>query len=94
LSALVLIDKPWFLTEGKYLPLCSSYFPLGVSQLPGHNHHQLHASHQVFSGAVAGEEVEDFCKGSFSHAHPLLCFIVFFYFIFTCIIFYQKPKKN
>jgi hypothetical protein len=22
-----------------------------------------------FSGAVAGEEVEDFCEGSFSHAH-------------------------
>jgi hypothetical protein len=46
LSALLLIDKPWFLTEEKDLPLCSSYFPLGVSQLPGHNHHQLHASHQ------------------------------------------------
>jgi hypothetical protein len=39
--------KPWFFTEGKDLPLCSSYFPLGVSQLPGHNHHQLHASHQL-----------------------------------------------
>jgi hypothetical protein len=48
LSALLLIDKPWFLTEGKDLPLCSSYFPLGVSQLPGHNHHQLHASHQPY----------------------------------------------
>jgi hypothetical protein len=45
LSALLLIDIPWFLTEGKDLPLCSSYFPLGVSRLPGHNHHQLHASH-------------------------------------------------
>jgi hypothetical protein len=41
--------KSWFLTEGKYLPLCSSYFPLGVSQLPGHNHHQLHASHHISS---------------------------------------------
>jgi hypothetical protein len=29
------------------LPLCSSYFPLGVSQLFGHNHHQLHASHHA-----------------------------------------------
>jgi hypothetical protein len=46
LSALLLTDKPWFLTEGKDLPLCSSYFPLRVSQLSGHNHHQLHASHQ------------------------------------------------
>jgi hypothetical protein len=47
LSALLLIDKPWFLTEGKDLLLCSSFFPLGVSQLPGHNHHQLHARHQT-----------------------------------------------
>jgi hypothetical protein len=38
--------------------------------------------------------VEDFCEGSFSHAHPLLCFIVLLYFIyFTCIALYQKPKK-
>jgi hypothetical protein len=47
LSALLLTDKPWFLTEGKDLPLCSLYFPLGVSQLSGHNHHQLHASHHA-----------------------------------------------
>jgi hypothetical protein len=39
LSALLLIDITWFLTEGKDLPLCLSYFPLGVSQLPGHNNH-------------------------------------------------------
>jgi hypothetical protein len=45
LSAFLLTDKPWFLIEGKDLPLCSSYFSLGVSQLSGHNHHQLHASH-------------------------------------------------
>jgi hypothetical protein len=37
--------------------------------------------------------VEDHCKGSFSDAHPLLCFIVLLYFIFTCIVLYQKPKK-
>jgi hypothetical protein len=53
------------------------------SQLTGYNHHhQLHASHQVFSGAVAREEKEDLCKGSFPHAHPLLCFIVLLYFIY------------
>jgi hypothetical protein len=46
LSALLLTDKPWFLTEGKDLLLCSSYYLLGVSQLPGHNNHQLHARHQ------------------------------------------------
>jgi hypothetical protein len=48
-----------------------------------------------FSGAIAREEVEDLCKGSFSHAHPLLCYL----FCFTLFYFYlhhfcQKPKKN
>jgi hypothetical protein len=46
LFAPLLIDKPWFLTEGKALLLCSSHLPLGVPQLTGYNHHhQLHASH-------------------------------------------------
>jgi hypothetical protein len=38
---------------------------------------------------------EDFCEGSSSHTHSLLCFIVLLYFIyFTCIAFYIKnPKK-
>jgi hypothetical protein len=46
-----------------------------------------------FFGAVAGEEVEDLCKGSFSHAHPLLCFIVLLYFIyFTCIVIWKTQK--
>jgi hypothetical protein len=83
------------------LLLYSSHLPLGVPngldiQL-GTNSFLVTSSQQSssFSGAVAGEEVEDFCEGSFSHAHPLLCFIVLLYFIyFTCIILYQKPKKN
>jgi hypothetical protein len=41
-----------------------------------------------FSGAVAGEEVEDFCEGSF-RTHILYFVIVLLYFIyFTCIILY------
>jgi hypothetical protein len=29
------------------------------------------------------------------HTHPLLCLLFCFtLFIFTCIVFYQKPKKN
>jgi hypothetical protein len=28
------------------------------------------------------------------HAHPLLCFIVLLYFIFTCIVLYQKHTKK
>jgi hypothetical protein len=48
---------------------------------------------QVFSGAVAGEEVEDLCKGSFLHTHPLLCF-KFFFTLFLLALFYNKnPKK-
>jgi hypothetical protein len=47
-----------------------------------------------FSGAVAGEEVEDLCKESFSHTHPLLCLFVLLYFtLFLLASFYQKPKK-
>jgi hypothetical protein len=47
-----------------------------------------------FSGTVAGEEVEDFCEGSF-RMHILYFVIVLLYFIyFTCIILYQKPKKK
>jgi hypothetical protein len=62
------------------------------SQLPGHNHHQLHASHQFFSGAVAGEEKEDLCKGSFSHAHPLLCYCFTLLYFYLCR-FIKNTKK-
>jgi hypothetical protein len=47
--------------------------------------HQL-GTIKLFSGAIAGEEKEDLCKGIFSHAHPLHYFIVLLYFIFTCIV--------
>jgi hypothetical protein len=46
------------------------------------------------SGAVAGEEVEDLCKGSFSHTYPLLCFKFCFTLFILPASFYQKPKKN
>jgi hypothetical protein len=46
-----------------------------------------------FSGAVAGEEVEDFCEGSFSHAHPLLC-LLFCFTLFLLALFYQKPTHK
>jgi hypothetical protein len=65
------------------------------SQLTGYNHHhQLHASHQVFPGTIVGEEKEDLCMGSFSHAHPLLCFIVLLCFIYFYLHhFIENPKK-
>jgi hypothetical protein len=47
----------------------------------------------LFLAPLPGRK-EDFCEGSSSHTHTLLCFIVLPYFIyFTCIAFYQKPKK-
>jgi hypothetical protein len=45
-----------------------------------------------FSGAVTREEKEDFCEGSFSHAHPLLC-LLFCFALFLLALFYQKYKK-
>jgi hypothetical protein len=67
-------------------------------QLPGynHHHHQLHAINQpssLFWHRCRGGS-RRLLRGEFSHAHPLLCFIIFLYFIFTCIVLYQKPKKN
>jgi hypothetical protein len=44
-----------------------------------------------FSGAVAEEE-EEFCKGSLSRTIFYFVFVLL-YFIFACIILYQKYKK-
>jgi hypothetical protein len=46
-----------------------------------------------FSGAIAGEEVEDFYEGSFLHAQPLLCFKFCFTLFILLALFYQKQKK-
>jgi hypothetical protein len=79
-----------FLIEGKALLLYSSHLPLGVP-----NGLVIYYASSIFSSAVAGEEVEDFCEGSFSRTHPLLCYLFCFtLFIFTCIIFIKNPKKN
>jgi hypothetical protein len=91
LSALLLIDiNVGFLTEGKLAAILITPSSWG-SQRAGHSPRN---KQQVFWRRCWGR-VEDFCKGSFSHAHPLLCFIVFLYFIyFTCIAFISKnPKK-
>jgi hypothetical protein len=47
-----------------------------------------------FSGAVAGEEMEDLCKGSFSHTHPLLCFKFCFTLFLLASFYIKNPKKN
>jgi hypothetical protein len=47
---------------------------------------------KLFSGTAAGEEKEDFCKGSFARTSFTL-FIVLLYFIFACIVL-SKTQKN
>jgi hypothetical protein len=51
-----------------------------------------HAS-SIFSGAIAGEEVEDFCEGSFSHAHPVLCYFFAFLYLFYLHHFIKNPEN-
>jgi hypothetical protein len=49
---------------------------------------------KAFSGAVAGKEWKTSARRVF-RTHILYFVIVLLYFIyFTCIILYQKPKKN
>jgi hypothetical protein len=95
LSVLLLIDKPWFLTEGKDLLLWSSYFPLGVSQLSSHNHHQLHASHQaLFWRRCRGKSGRPL-QGEFFRTHILyfVLFVLLYFIYFYLHRFIKNPKK-
>jgi hypothetical protein len=96
LSSLLLTDKPWFLTEGTDLPLCSSYFPLGVSQLSGHNHHQLHASHQaLFWRHCRGRSGRPLQGKFFTRTSFTLFYCFALLYLFLLALFYIKnPKKN
>jgi hypothetical protein len=49
---------------------------------------------KLFSGAVAREEVEDLCKGSFSHTHPLICYLFCFALFILPASFLSKTPKN
>jgi hypothetical protein len=71
------------------LLLYSSYLPLGVP-----NGLVIQLGISSFSGAVAGEEVEDFCEGSF-RTHILYFVYLFCFTLFILLAsFYQKPKKK
>jgi hypothetical protein len=64
------------------------------SQLPGYNHHQLHASHHVFfwrrcrGGKRRPLQGEFFARTSFTLFY---CFALLYLFLLAS--FYQKPKK-
>jgi hypothetical protein len=76
--------------------LYSSHLPLGVPNGLVIHHAQgltVNLAISYFSGAVAGEEVEDFCEGSFSHAHPLLCYCFALLYLFYLHHFISKTQK-
>jgi hypothetical protein len=87
----LLIDIPWFLTEGKPCCYINHTFLLGF---PAGRCFTLSTLCRIklFSGAVAGAKKEDFCKGSFARTSFTL-FYVLLYFIFTCIVL-SKTQKN
>jgi hypothetical protein len=85
------------------LLLYSSKPSLGVYQLAGHFTSSTNAN-KLSSTIITAPSISFLApllgrsgrllRGEFSHAHPLLCFIVLLYFIyFTGVVLYQKPKK-
>jgi hypothetical protein len=92
LSALLLIDIPLFLTEGKLAAIFIKTFSWSFPT--GRIFYFINSAPSSFSGAVAGEEVEDFCEGTFSYTHPLLCFKFCFTLFLLASFYIKKPKKN
>jgi hypothetical protein len=88
-----------FLTEGKLAAILIILSSWG-SQWAGHSPRTrnllgtIKRTSSFFSGAVAGEEVEDLCKGSFSHTHPLLCYCFALLNLFYLHRFISKTQKN
>jgi hypothetical protein len=69
------------------LLLYSSHLPLGVP-----NGLVINQASSKFSGAIAGEEVEDFCEGS-SRTHILYFVLSFALLYFYLLRFIKNPKK-
>jgi hypothetical protein len=85
-----------FLTEGKLAAILITPSSWG-SQRAGHSpctRTDCQLGNQLFSGAVAGEEVEDFCEESFfartSFTLLLFCFTLF---ILPASFYIKNPKK-
>jgi hypothetical protein len=89
LSAPLLNDKPWFLTEEKSCCYIHHTFLLGFPTGWSFIRHQA-----IFSGAIAGEEEEDFCEGSL-RTHILYVVLSFaLLYLFLLASFYQNPPKK
>jgi hypothetical protein len=48
----------------------------------------------LFLAPLPGREVEDLCKGSFSHTHSLLCYSFALLYLFYLHRFISKTQKN
>jgi hypothetical protein len=71
------------------LLLYSSHLPLGVPNGP-----VIYQASSIFSGAIAGEEKEDFCEGSFFARTSFTLLFVLLYFIYCYLHrFIKNPKK-
>jgi hypothetical protein len=79
--------KPWFHTEGN-LPLCSSYFPLGVP-----NWVAKHRQSSIFLAPLPGRKRISTRESLASNLLLCYCFAYFLYFIFLCF-FLSKIQKN
>jgi hypothetical protein len=100
LAAILITPSSWGSQQDGHSPRIKLIFwrrcrGLKKNKLP----HQLHIPtstwhQQQFSGAVAGEKVEDICEGSFSHAHPLLCYCFALFYLFYLYHFISKTQKN
>jgi hypothetical protein len=79
-------DKPWFLTEEKFATILIIPSSWG-SQLGGH----LARIKHNFLAPLPGKKKTS-ARGVL-HAHPLLCLLFCFYFIFACIVFIKNTKN-
>jgi hypothetical protein len=82
-------DKPWFLTEGKFVVVLIIPSSWG-SQLDSDLHQHRAATSNNFLAPLLGKK-KTYARGV-SHAHPLLCFC-FALLYFYLHRFYQKHKK-
>jgi hypothetical protein len=87
LSALLLNDKPWFLTEGKSAAIFITPSSWG-SQRAGHSPRNK----QQFLGAVAGEEWKTSAREVF-RTHILYFVLSFALLILPASFFIKNPKK-
>jgi hypothetical protein len=92
LSAFLLNDKLGFLTEGNLAAIFIIPSSWG-SQLAGYLLHQP-GSIKLFFWRRCRGRVEDLCKGSFSHTHPLLYYYFALLYLFYLHHFISKTQKN